>query len=52
MTKDELRAIAARLDRGCPTAGVTLSPWAIQLQKDARTLLLEVESLQKKLARS
>lgn len=45
MTDADLKRIAARLRKGCPTAGVTLSPWAKQLQTDARVLLAEVRKL-------
>lgn len=43
MTDAELRAIAERLERGPTTSGVSLSPWADQLVKDAYVLLREVE---------
>ena len=45
MTDAELRAIADRLEAGCPTRGVTMSPWAEQLVRDAFALLREVENL-------
>jgi len=34
----ELRAIGARLDAGCPTPGLSLSPWCEQLMRDAAAL--------------
>lgn len=45
MSADELAAIALRLDRGPTTKGVTLSPWAKQMQRDAFALLKEVRKL-------
>jgi hypothetical protein len=42
MTDVELKAIEDRLTRGCPTVGVTLSPWAQQLQSDAWAMLREL----------
>lgn len=45
MTDDELSQIEARLKRGPTTQGVTLSPWAEQLVKDAYALLREVQKL-------
>lgn len=38
LSPSELIAIGARLTAGCPTPGVSLSPWAEQLQKDAKAL--------------
>jgi hypothetical protein len=38
LTAVELIAIGDRLTAGCPMAGVSLSPWAVQLQKDAKAL--------------
>ncbi len=46
LSQAELEAVAARLCAGCPTAGVSLSPWAQQLQADAHALLAEVRRLQ------
>ncbi len=45
ITDPELSDIIDRLAKGCPTQGVTLSPWAEQLQKDARHLLAKVLGL-------
>jgi hypothetical protein len=45
MTPKELTAIAERLERGCPSKGVTLSPWAEELQRDAFALLAEIDRL-------
>lgn len=45
MTDSELKAIEARLDRGPTTKGVTLSPWAERLVKDAYALLREIQEL-------
>jgi len=42
MTEEDLEEIAARLEAGPTTKGVTASPWAVQLQKDAYALLAEV----------
>ena len=44
MTEAELEAIGSRLERGCPTQGVTLSPWGAQLQADAFALYRELLS--------
>ena len=48
VTPADLDAIADRLARGCPTTGVSLSPWAERLQADARALLAEVYRLRKR----
>lgn len=45
MTDAELSAIAKRLERGCQSKGVSLSPWAERLQSDASALLDEVTRL-------
>lgn len=51
MTDADLKRIAARLRLGPTTKGVTLSPWARQLQADAQKLLDEVKRLRKWTAR-
>lgn len=42
----KLAAIGQRLRAGCPTKGVSVSPWAQQLQADAQALYDEVRRLQ------
>jgi hypothetical protein len=45
LNEAELSAIAGRLNAGCPTEGVSVSPWAQQLQLDATALLADVMAL-------
>lgn len=45
MSDADLTAIAERLERGPTTPGVSLSPWAEQLVKDAYAMLREVQKV-------